>query len=107
MIKLIETVTKKTGESDTTTKEFQDMRSLERSLTKAAISGPIRYDLLRKREATIEYSDATVVIKVVDDSPPKAKILGLDGKPYIDLAKRELDRQVDQILRDKDECVGD
>jgi hypothetical protein len=65
-IKLIETVTKKTGESNIIEKKFSTMKQLKKALDSCPISAFNSYEVMRKKKTTIQYEDATVVIERFD-----------------------------------------
>lgn len=68
MVKIVETVTFKDGATSETSKEFVDRIGLVKALQRGPFHNSVIYDLTKKGEATISFADASVHMKIIEDS---------------------------------------
>lgn len=87
MIKLIETCTKKTGETETKEKTFKSWSDFKRVIVASPMSTELTYNLLKHREAFIDYEDARVHLKVVEEKPA-VTLLDSAGQPIHSIPNR-------------------
>jgi len=81
MIRLVETATLDNGEVQTSEKTFSSMKALKKSLDNSGMAAIHCYNIMKRKETTVTYDDATVVIKLIEEKPT-TKLVGLDGRPF-------------------------